>query len=99
SPSTSALFPYTTLFRSYIPKCEAPHVADYLAARYDCMVDVEELKEDEEAPVILKNNPFSMNMEGIVESYGLPHKGELDPTTIMRSEEHTSELQSRFDLV
>ena len=73
----------TFVISGYIPKCEAPHVADYLAARYDCMVDVEELKEDEEAPVILKNNPFSMNMEGIVESYGLPHKGELDPTTIM----------------
>ena len=55
----------------------------YLMERYDCAVDVEELREDEEAPVILKNNPFSANMEGIVESYGLPHKGEIDPTTVM----------------
>ena len=47
------------------------------------MVDVEELEEDEEPPVILKNNPFSANMEGVVESYGLPVKGEIDPTTIM----------------
>lgn len=47
------------------------------------MVDVEELQENEEAPVILKNNPFSASVEGVVESYGLPHKGELDPTTIM----------------
>ena len=67
----------------YIPQCEAPHVEKYLTERYDCMVDIEELKEGEEAPVILKNNPFSANMEGIVESYGLPHKGEPDPTTIM----------------
>ena len=67
----------------YIPQCEASHVAECLTGKYDCVVDVEELKEDEEAPVILKNNPFSQNMEGIVESYGLPHKGELDPTTIM----------------
>ncbi len=73
----------TFIISGYIPQCEASHVADYLTGRYDCMVDVEELKEDEEAPVILKNNPFSSNMEGIVESYGLPHKGELDPTTIM----------------
>src|SRR5699024_11780632 len=81
-------------------------------------------------PIFLKNNPFSASMEGVVESYGLPVKGEIDPTTIMsffyvfffgmmlsdaayglivavvcgvlvwkRSEEHTSELQSRFDLV
>ena len=47
------------------------------------MVDVEDIEEGEEAPVILKNNPFSTNMEGIVESYGLPHAGEIDPTTIM----------------
>lgn len=73
----------TFVISGYIPECEAKHVADYLSEKYDCMVDVEELKEEEEAPVVLKNNPFSANMEGIVESYGLPHKGELDPTTIM----------------
>ena len=73
----------TFVISGYIPECEASHVGKYLTEKYDCMVDIEELKEDEEPPVILKNNPFSMNMEGIVESYGLPHKGELDPTTIM----------------
>lgn len=73
----------TFVISGYIPACEASHLAEDLMGKYDCMVDVEELKDDEEAPVILKNNPFSMNMEGIVESYGLPHKGELDPTTIM----------------
>lgn len=73
----------TFVISGYIPKCEAHHVAEYMEKKYDCAVDVEELREDEEAPVILKNNPFSVNMEGIVESYGLPHKGEIDPTTIM----------------
>ena len=47
------------------------------------MIDVEELKEDEEPPVILKNNGFSESVEGVLESYGLPHKGEIDPTAIM----------------
>lgn len=73
----------TFVISGYIPRCEATHVEKYLTERYDCTVDIEELKEEEEPPVILKNNPFSMNMEGVVESYGLPHKGELDPTTIM----------------
>lgn len=73
----------TFAISGYIPRCEADYVAGDLLERYDCAVDVEELREDEEAPVILKNNPFSANMEGIVESYGLPHKGEIDPTTIM----------------
>ena len=73
----------TFIISGYIPRCESDYVAGYLLERYDCAVDVEELREDEEAPVILKNNPFSANMEGIVESYGLPHKGEIDPTTVM----------------
>ena len=73
----------TFFIGGYIPASAARKVADYLTERYDCMVDVEELEEDEEPPVILKNNPFSANMEGVVESYGLPVKGEIDPTTIM----------------
>ena len=73
----------TFLISGYIPASAADKVAESLMKKYDCMVDVEELKEDEEAPVILKNNPFSANMEGVVESYGLPIKGEIDPTTIM----------------
>ena len=73
----------TFVISGYIPACEAQHVSGYLTEKYDCMVDIEEIGEDEEAPVLLKNNPFSATMEGIVESYGLPHKGEMDPTTIM----------------
>ena len=73
----------TFVISGYIPECEAGYVTEYLKNSYDCAVDVEELKEEAESPVILKNNPFSASMEGIVESYGLPHKGELDPTTIM----------------
>lgn len=73
----------TFVISGYIPKCEAEYVSGYLREKYDCAVDVEELGEDEEPPVILKNNPFSANMEGIVESYGLPHKGEIDPTAVM----------------
>ena len=33
--------------------------------------------------MILKNNGFSESVEGVLESYGLPHKGEIDPTAIM----------------
>lgn len=65
----------TFVISGYIPAAVADKVAEKLMSKYDCMVDVEELKEDEEPPVILKNNPFSANMEGVVESYGLPVKG------------------------
>lgn len=71
------------MISGYIPACEAGPVEKSLTEKYNCMVDIEDIEEGEEAPVILKNNPFSTNMEGIVESYGLPHAGEIDPTTIM----------------
>lgn len=73
----------TFMISGYIPQCEADYVKEYLTGHYDCVAETEEIGEDEEAPVMLKNNPFSTNMEGIVESYGLPHKGEIDPTAIM----------------
>lgn len=60
-----------------------PAIQKGIGDAYDCVIDVEELKEDEEPPVILKNNGFSESVEGVLESYGLPHKGEIDPTAIM----------------
>ena len=52
----------TFVISGYIPECEAGYVTEYLKNSYDCAVDVEELKEEEESPVILKNNPFSASM-------------------------------------
>ena len=63
----------TFVISGYIPACESGPVEKSLTEKYNCMVDIEDIEEGEEAPVILKNNPFSTNMEGIVESYGLPH--------------------------
>lgn len=54
-----------------------------IGGKFDCVMDVEGLKEEEEPPVIMNNNGFSSSVEGIVASYGLPQKGEFDPTTIM----------------
>ena len=51
--------------------------------KYDCVMDVEDLREEDEPPTILSNNGFSDCVEGVLESYGLPHRGEFDPTTIM----------------
>lgn len=50
---------------------------------FDCNIDIEEIPEDVETPVLLKNGPISSSTEGILASYGLPKKGELDPTKIM----------------
>ena len=73
----------TFVVSGYIPTKAVDVVKKVIGEVYDCVVDVEDLKEDEEPPTLLKNNGFSSSVEGVLESYGLPHKGEFDPTTIM----------------
>lgn len=73
----------TFVVSGYIPAKAVDAVKKAIGDKYDCVIDTEELKEDEEPPVILNNNGFSASVEGVLESYGLPHKGEFDPTTIM----------------
>lgn len=73
----------TFIISGYIPVRDAEWVGNLISGRFQCSVDIEALKKDEEAPVLLRNNTFSASVEGIVESYGLPHRGEIDPTAIM----------------
>ena len=73
----------TFVVSGYAAAKAVPAVQKAIGEAFDCVIDVEELKEDEEPPVILENNGFSASVEGVLGSYGLPHKGEFDPTTIM----------------
>ncbi|MDD3277700.1 MAG: V-type ATP synthase subunit I [Lachnospiraceae bacterium] len=67
----------------YVPKRYASELADRISSSYDAIVELEDIKEEEDAPVLLQNNRFAASGEGILASFGLPHKGELDPTFIM----------------
>lgn len=67
----------------YIPENEVKNLMEELNRRYEVSIEVEEPSEDEEVPVLLKNNAFSRPLEGIVASYSPPGKGEIDPTTMM----------------
>lgn len=73
----------TFVFSGYAPERAIELLEKHIGGKFDCVFEVEDIKENEEAPVILENNSFSSSVEGVVESYGLPRKGEIDPTTIM----------------
>jgi len=73
----------TFFISGYVPEKEAGKVADILENRFDAVVEICDLDEGEESPVQLENNVFSASTEGVVESFGLPKKGEIDPTFIM----------------
>ena len=66
----------------YIPEKYIPDLENALAD-YAVTVETSDLEEGEEAPVLLKNNAFSSSVQGVVESYALPAKGEIDPSFII----------------
>ncbi len=67
----------------FIPAYAAKGLKEKLDSEYTCDVELSAVPADEEAPVILHNNAFAAPTETVLESYGLPHKGEIDPTSIM----------------
>ncbi len=67
----------------WIPADQAERVAQLLTEKYDAYVEAEEKREDEIEPTLLKNNRFAESAEGVLESYGLPQHGKVDPTAIM----------------
>ena len=73
----------TFALSGYVPAKDARKIADEFADKYDAAVELEEIGEEEEAPVLLKNNYFAESGEGVLASFGLPGKDEVDPTMIM----------------
>ena len=61
----------------------ADRIAKLLTERFEAYVEKEEVRETDEEPTVLHNNSFAKNAEGILSSYGLPKKGQVDPTMIM----------------
>ncbi len=78
-PQSESMF----FLEGWVPKDKAERVAKLLTDRYGALVETEEKAADEIEPTILSNNPFSDAVEGVLESYGLPQHGHIDPTFIM----------------
>ena len=74
---------HTFLVEGYTPGQSAQALKESLEQKFICQVELSAVPEDEEAPVLLHNNAFSAPTEGVVEAFGLPAKGEVDPTGIM----------------
>ena len=67
--------------QGWVEKKQAEGIAKTLEEKFDAVVEIEQ--DDENAPIKLKNNHFSEASEGVLESYGLPTHGRVDPTTVM----------------
>ena len=55
----------TFVISGYTAKKFVPALEKAIGANYDCVMDVEEVGEEEEVPTILQNNSFSRSWEGI----------------------------------
>src|SRR5699024_12107945 len=84
-PPHSPLFPYTTLFRSWWSKSSTEGSDQPPPARLDS------------GPMATASTEPAISISGLRKSYGANEV--VRGLSLERSEEHTSELQSRFDLV
>jgi len=66
----------------YTPEKCIPRIEKLLSS-YDAVVEVSNPEEGEDVPVVLKNNPFSESVQGVVESYALPLRNEVDPSFLI----------------
>lgn len=67
----------------YVPADKAEVLKAALDERYGAFTDISDPGEDEDVPVLLHNNAFSAPVEGVIESYSLPGRGEVDPSMIV----------------
>ena len=73
----------TFVISGYVLARDADSIVSILYDRFSLMADVYDVPEDEPAPVQLQNSKMFASAEGVLESFGLPGKGEMDPTTPM----------------
>lgn len=72
----------TFLVTGYVPERDFASLEQKLN-QYDLALENEEIAEEEQPPVLLQNNAFAECAEGVTASFGLPAKGEIDPTSVM----------------
>lgn len=75
--------PHVFVIMGYIPAESAPALEKELTEKFEAYVELETPAEDEDVPVKLKNNAFAAPVEGVLESYSMPGRKEIDPSTLM----------------
>ena len=77
-----ALTELCVLLEGWIPQKDANKVSSLLS-KFGCAFEIEDPGEDEEPPVLLKNNFFASAFEWVLGMYSYPKYGRYDPTFIM----------------
>jgi V/A-type H+-transporting ATPase subunit I len=72
----------TFILTGYVPEAYIPKIETQLND-FDVAIEYGKPDEKEDVPVLLKNNKFTEPAESVLTSFGLPKKGEIDPTSIV----------------
>ena len=67
----------------YVPEKYTGRLEDELVRKYNAAVEISDVSEEDNPPVLLKNNSISEPVETVLETYSMPNKHEIDPTFIM----------------
>ncbi len=82
--SKSMISKHAFVLSGYLPAEDSAKLKEELISKFDCDVQLQEAERPgDTVPVKLKNNWFSEPVEGIVESYGVPGKKDIDPSGVM----------------
>lgn len=73
----------TFLITGYIPARDEERITKALNEKFDLLLEITDVPEDETPPIELSNNKFFSAGEGVLTSFGLPGKKEFDPTAAM----------------
>ena len=73
----------TFFISGYIPLKDCEKVKEKLEKQFNMYIEIQEPNADDDVPVLLDNRGVGEAVEGVVGSYGLPHRGEIDPSRIM----------------
>ncbi len=70
------------LMQAWVPETRIATL-EVMFDKYGCAYEFADPAEDEDPPVLLKNNKFAENFEWVISLYSLPKYGSFDPTFIM----------------
>ena len=72
-----------TLINGYIPQPKVKDFTEKIEEKFTAAVEIFEPDEDEDVPVLLKNNAFNAPCESTVTMFSPPGKNDVDPTSAM----------------
>ncbi len=73
----------TFILSGFVPEKKADLVKEKIESLSLSYVEISDIGEDEEAPVLFENNGFAKPVEGITSTYSMPSKRDIDPNGIM----------------